>query len=61
MKTIERYLCAECAKGMRDAKIVYKKVPYSEGNAEKCDWCRRTRYGAKYAIQYGKERGHAEG
>ena len=60
MKTIERYLCVECAKTLRDAQVVHKKIPYTEGSAEKCDWCRRTRYGAGYTIMYGREK-HAEG
>ena len=54
MKTLERYLCAECAQMLRDAQLVYKKVPGAEGEKPECDWCRKRRYGAKYKIVYGR-------
>ena len=56
MKTIQRYLCVECARTLRDAQVVHKKIPYAEGSAPRCDWCRKTRYGAMYEIRYGRER-----
>ena len=61
MKTIQRYLCVECAKTLRDSTITFKKIPYSEGGAPKCDWCRKPRFCAMYEIRYGRERKHAKG
>lgn len=55
MKTIERYLCIECAQMLRDAQLVYKKVPGREGDKPVCDWCHKKRYGTAYQIQYGRE------
>lgn len=57
MKTVERYLCAECAKTLRDSALTFKKVPGTEGESPKCEWCRKPRYCTAYTIVYGKERG----
>lgn len=53
MKTLERYLCIECAQMLRDAGLIYKKVPGSEGEKAECEWCHKKRYGAGYRIRYG--------
>lgn len=55
MKTIERYLCAECVKAMEQAGLIFKKIPHTEGDKAKCDWCLKLRYGASYKIKYGRE------
>lgn len=55
MKTIERYLCAECVKAMEQAGLVFKKIPHTEGDKAKCEWCLKLRYGASYKIKYGRE------
>jgi hypothetical protein len=57
MKTIERYLCAECAQVLRESQVVFRRLPNTDGAEPKCDWCRKKRYGAKYLIRYGKEGG----
>ena len=54
MKTLDRYLCAECAQMLRDAKLVFKKVPETQGQKPECDWCHRKRFGTAYRIKYGR-------
>lgn len=56
MKSIDRYLCCECAKTLRDAQLVFKKVPNTEGQQPKCDWCHFPRFGTAYRIRYGGKR-----
>ena len=56
MKTLKRYLCAACEKGLADANLVYKKVPGTDGQRDTCAWCGRRCYGAEYEIQYGRDR-----
>ena len=55
MKTIDRYLCCQCAQNLQHALLVYKEIPNTKGDKDKCDWCRKVRYGTMYRIQYGKE------
>ena len=55
MKTCERYLCAGCMKNMEAAQIIFKKIPGTEGDRQKCEWCGRSCYGAKYKIMYGRK------
>lgn len=31
MKTIDRYLCADCERNLREAQIIYKKIPNTQG------------------------------
>ena len=57
MKTINRYLCIECAQMLRDANLVYKKVAGCEGMEPECQWCNKKRYGAVYRIKYGGKNG----
>ena len=53
MKTVEKYLCSEHAQWLKDAGLIFKKVPGSEGERDECDWCGRVCYGARYKIRYG--------
>lgn len=55
MKTLDRYLCAECAQMLRDAQLVFKKIPSTQGDKPECDWCHKRRYGSQYKIKYGRK------
>lgn len=55
-KTMKRALCAECAQTLRDAQLVFRKLPGTEGAEPRCAWCRQRRYTSGYEIQYGRER-----
>ena len=56
MKTIDRYLCAECAKTLRDSGVRHMRVPKLEAKDEEkqaCEWCRNTcLYGRTFRIAY---------
>lgn len=54
MKTVVRYLCTECVQDMKDAGLIFRKLPGTEGNKDECAWCHRRRYGAEYEICYGR-------
>ena len=51
--TVDRFLCRDCEQNLKDAQLVYKKIPGTE-NADRCEWCKARRYGAKYRIKYGR-------
>ena len=55
MKTVEHFLCFDCEKDLTQAGLVHKKLPNTEETG-KCEFCKRRRYGARYLIQYGRER-----
>ena len=58
MKTLDRYLCAECAQGLRRAELIHKKVPHEEAHDEdkqQCEFCRKpTFFGTTYRILYDR-------
>lgn len=56
MKNIERYLCHECRKTLQASGLLYKRVPYSEGSQEDCDWCGRMRPGVSVKIYFGRNK-----
>ena len=51
--TADRFLCKDHEQWLKDAQLVYKKIPGTE-NADRCEWCKARRYGAKYRIKYGR-------
>ena len=55
MKTLERTLCPACEEELRAARLVYKKLPGTEGSC-KCEWCGKVRYCTRYQIVYGREK-----
>lgn len=55
MKTIDRYLCADCERNLREAQIIYKKIPNTQGEKDRCEWCRKMRSGSMYRIRYGRD------
>lgn len=58
MKTLDRYLCAECAQGLRRAELIHKKVQHEEAHDEdkqQCEFCRKpTFFGSTYRILYDR-------
>lgn len=57
MKTAERYLCSGCVQDMKQAQLIFKPLPGTNGERQKCEWCGRLCYGARYKILYGRGRG----
>lgn len=55
MKKLRRYLCQDCAKDLKEAQLIFKKIPDTEGSKDMCAWCKRKRYGAEYEILYGRK------
>lgn len=55
MTTIERFLCEICRQQLDGAGLVYKKVPGTEGEKQRCDWCKEKHYGARYLIRFGRD------
>lgn len=53
MMTIDRFLCRACERNMREAQLVYKKLPGTD-DAEECAWCHERKLGAVYRIKTGK-------
>ena len=35
MKTIERYLCADCAQVLRESQVVFRRLPNTDGQEPK--------------------------
>lgn len=60
MRTIDRYLCAECAQGLRRAEMIFKKVPHEEAGDEdkqQCEFCRNPCFfGNTYRILYDRRK-----
>ena len=55
-QTIRRALCVDCAGTLRDAQLVFRKIPGTDGEEPKCAWCRQRRYTSTYEIRYGRGR-----
>lgn len=60
MKTLDRYLCAECAQGLRRAEMIFKKVPHEEAHDEdkqQCEFCKKACFiGSTYRILYDRRK-----
>ncbi len=56
MKTVDRYLCAECAKGLRVAELIFKKVhDAGDEDKQKCEFCHKPCFfGSTYRILYDR-------
>lgn len=58
MKTLDRYLCHECAQDLRKAQLLFMKVPKADaGDEDKqaCEFCRRPCcFGSTYRILYDR-------
>lgn len=58
MKTVNRYLCAECAQGLRIAELTFQKDRDADAeDKQQCDFCHKPCFfGSTYKILYDLRR-----
>ena len=55
MKTIVRYLCAQCAQEVKAAGLKSEDQPTDQRQRGKCAWCGRSCFGTSVKIWYGRD------